>query len=87
MIYGLNQSDATVKGSHFRIPPLIFFILSTYSQLCPSRLIRQYFSKEILPQEVYWSQLCPCNRAIQTKLRLITVTSLQSSLNTFCVPS
>ena len=74
MNYNLNWSEDTVQGSHFHVPGCI--ALSTYSQLRPSRLICQYFSKtfflknsighgvlaiELPGQSSYWSQLCPYN--------------------------
>ena len=61
MNYDLSYSEDMVQRSYFR--PLYFLALSTYSQLRPSRLVGQYFSKAIFPRELYWSQLRSCNRA------------------------
>ena len=65
---GLNELQLElVQGYGTKIllscSPLYFLVLSTYSQLRPSRLVGQYFSKAIFPRELYWSQLRSCNRA------------------------
>ena len=67
--------------------PLYFLTLSTYSQLRPSRSIGRYFSKAILPRELYWSQLRSCNphliHLVSPPSEIHLVLGFSNSLNLF----
>ena len=58
-----------------------------YSPFGPSKSLNVILFKCIFPRELYWSPFGPYNRTTWTKLELVTITSLQSLLNVFGVPS
>ena len=86
MNYKLSRSEDMICGLHFHVSPQYLTPIPC-SHFSPSRSLNVIFFKGIFPWKPYWSPLGPYNKTTWTKLGLVTVTSLQSLLNVFGVPS